>query len=102
MEKRLVGAALGQHPIIALDNLSELLVGDFLCQVTERPVMQLRQLGKSPLIRIPNSFTTFANGNNLRVGADVVRRTILCEINANMERPWERKFTTDPVAIRTR
>jgi putative DNA primase/helicase len=46
-EKRLVGAALAGHPLIGLDNCRETLEGDFLCQITERPLLQLRALGKS-------------------------------------------------------
>ena len=46
-EKRLIGAALAQFPIIALDNVSTLLWGDFLCQATERAQMQIRPLGTS-------------------------------------------------------
>ena len=98
-EKRLIGAALAQLPIIALDNVSDLLMGDFLCQVTERPVLQIRPLGTSTLIRIGNTFTVFANGNNLRVGADAVRRTIQCALDARMESPETREFVVDPVAM---
>src|SRR5262249_52745892 len=58
-EKRLIGAAWAQQPIIALDNVGggELLMGDFLCQATERPVLQIRPLGTSNLVRISNTFT---------------------------------------------
>ena len=59
-EKRLIGTALAQFPIIALDNVSVLLMGDFLCQVTERPVLQIRPLGSSNMIRIANTFTAFS------------------------------------------
>ena len=69
-EKRLIGAALAQFPIIAMDNVNGLLMGDFLCQVTERPVLQIRPLGTSNLLRIANTFTVFINGNNLVIGAD--------------------------------
>jgi len=62
-EKRLVGAALSGRPIIALDNCRDVLRGDFLCQVTERPLLELRALGKSDQHRIPNTFSFFANGN---------------------------------------
>jgi hypothetical protein len=98
-EKRLIGAALAGHPIIALDNCSKLLIGDFLCQVTERPVLQLRALGTSAMVRVGNSFTVFANGNNVTVGADVVRRTLQCALDANMENPEERHFRADPLRI---
>jgi hypothetical protein len=98
-EKRLIGATLAQQPIIALDNVGELLMGDFLCQATERPLLQVRPLGTSNLVRIPNTFTTFANGNNLTIGADVVRRTVQCALDANMETPETREFSADPVAM---
>lgn len=96
-EKRLIGAALAGQQIIALDNVSEMLSGDFLNQVTERPLLQLRPLGTSSIIRIANSFTVFANGNNLSAPADLVRRTLVCRLDANLENPEERTFENNPV-----
>jgi putative DNA primase/helicase len=96
-EKRLVGSALDGFPIIGLDNCRETLAGDFLCQVTERPLMRLRALGKSDMVRIPNSFTTFATGNNLTVADDLVRRTVSSTLDANVENPEERSFTGNPL-----
>lgn len=96
-EKRLVGAALAGQQIIAIDNVSEMLSGDFLNQVTERPLLQLRPLGTSGIIRIANSFTVFANGNNLSAPADLVRRTLVCRLDANLENPEERTFESNPV-----
>lgn len=96
-EKRLIGAALAGFPIIALDNVSDLLTGDFLAQVTERPLLQLRPLGGSAMVRIPNTFTVFANGNNIVATADLVRRTLRCSLDADMENPEERDFLADPV-----
>jgi putative DNA primase/helicase len=98
-EKRVIGAALAGYPIIALDNVRELLQGDFLCQVTERPLLQLRRLGSSDQIRVANTFTLFVNGNNATVAADLVRRTISCMLDANMESPEKRTFSTNPLAI---
>jgi putative DNA primase/helicase len=97
-ESRLVGAALSGHPIIALDNVSSLLMGDFLCQVTERPLLRLRPLGTSEKIIVTNSFTVFANGNNLVIGADAVRRIIQATLDANLENPDDRAFKGDPIA----
>jgi putative DNA primase/helicase len=97
-EKRLVGAALAGHPIIALDNCNGVLTGDFLAQVTERPLLQLRPLGTSGVLRVTNVFTVFANGNNISVSADLVRRTVLCGLDANMENPETRSFVNDPIA----
>lgn len=97
-EKRLIGAALAGQQIIAIDNVSEMLSGDFLNQVTERPLLQLRPLGTSSILRIPNAFTVFANGNNLSAPADLVRRTLVCRLDANLENPEERDFDNNPVS----
>jgi putative DNA primase/helicase len=98
-EKRLIGAALAGHPIITLDNVRAALEGDFLCQVTERPLLQLRPLGTSETIRVANTFTVFANGNNLAVADDIVRRSIRCRIDAETETPEQRTFATNPRAL---
>jgi putative DNA primase/helicase len=98
-EKRLIGAALAGYPIIALDNCRELLQGDFLCQVTERPLLQLRRLGSSDQIRVANTFTVLGNGNNATVADDMVRRTITCAIDANMENPETRSFKANPLKM---
>jgi hypothetical protein len=97
-EKRLIGAAIAGFPIICLDNWNAPLEGDFLCQVSERPLLQLRRLGKSPPIRVTNSFTVFANGNKVSAASDVIRRTIQCGLDANMESPEDRQFKHDPIA----
>lgn len=96
-EKRLIAAALAGRQIIALDNVSEMLSGDFLNQVTERPILQLRPLGTSNDVRLPNAFTVFANGNNLSAPADLVRRTLAARLDANLENPEERIFKANPV-----
>src|SRR5207248_8653321 len=91
-------AALAGHPIIALDNASGHVEGDLLCQLTERPLLQLRRLGKSDQLRIPNSFCVFVNGNNPVVADDLVRRTIQCRLDANMDSPETRVFQDNPLA----
>jgi putative DNA primase/helicase len=97
-EKRLVGAALAGYPLIGLDNCHDILEGDLLCQITERPLLQLRALGKSDKIRVNNTFTVLANGNNVAVAGDLVRRTICCALDADMENPETRTFRGDPLA----
>lgn len=97
-EKRLIGAALAGFSIIALDNVNATLSGDFLAQVTERPVLQMRRLGGSDMIRMTNTFTLFANGNNIAATADMVRRTLRCSLDSNLESPEKRVFVADPVA----
>lgn len=97
-EKRLGAAALAQHPVIALDNVSSTLEGDFLCQVTEQPRPRVRRLGSSELVTIDNSFTVIADGNQVEIRGDMVRRTVRIELDANMEDPDTRTFDHDPLA----
>jgi putative DNA primase/helicase len=97
-DKRLMSAAIAQQPIIALDNVTTLLMGDFLCQLTERSLLQVRRLGRTELVNVDNSFCVFANGNNLTVGGDAVRRTIQIALDADVENPETRYFARDPVS----
>jgi putative DNA primase/helicase len=98
-EKRLVGSALAGFPIIGLDNCREIIAGDFFCQIVERPLMSLRALGKSDMHRIPNSFVMYANGNNASVADDMVRRTIRCGLDADLEHPENRTFSGNPLNL---
>jgi hypothetical protein len=98
-EKRLIGAALAGNPVIALDNSREILQGDFLCQLTERPLLELRRLGSSDPIRVANTHTVFANGNNLAIADDMVRRTIQATLDANTENPEQRTFKANPLKM---
>jgi hypothetical protein len=92
-EKRLIGAALSGDPIISLDNLTTPLRGDFLCQLTERPLLKPRALGTSAMPTIPNSSTVYANGNNIVVAADMAARRVLkTMLDANVEDTTKRKF----------
>jgi putative DNA primase/helicase len=97
-EKRLMSAALAQQPIIALDNLSAPLMGDFLCQLISQPVLQIRGFGTLELKNIVNNAFVMANGNNLVISADTVRRVVQVALDTNMENPETRAFKRDPVA----
>ena len=97
-EKRLSAAAMTGQPIIAIDNFSGTLMGNFFCQLIDRPMPQVRVLGKSEMVTIPNNHTVVANGINIAIGTDAVRRGVRIELDPNVENPSERTFTRDPVA----
>lgn len=40
-----------------------------------------------------------ANGNSVAIAADLTRRTMLCSLDAKMERPEQRRFKADPLAM---
>jgi len=74
----------------SFDTLSIEMIG---CLVSAAAI-----LGGSEVPMIRNTFTVFANGNNLGVGADQVRRTIQCALDANLEEPEHRRFASNPLA----
>jgi len=97
LEKRLGAMLLAGYPIISLDNISNGLSGDALCQIAERPTVRIRILGKSETPECEFRGIIIANGNNLAVIGDMTRRVILGNLDAQVERPEERQFTFDPV-----
>jgi putative DNA primase/helicase len=97
-EKRLAAELMTGQPIVSIDNFNGDLSGDFLCQAIERPTIKPRILGRSETRRIENTVSMYANGNNMRLVGDIVRRVIRSSLDANMERPELREFNSDPVA----
>lgn len=96
LEKRLGAALLGGQPLVSIDNLNGALGSDALCQIVERPAVQVRVLGKSELVRIENKATILATGNNLHLVGDIVRRTVVCTLDTGEERPELRQFNDKP------
>jgi hypothetical protein len=96
-EKRLGAALLSGQPLISIDNVNGDLGGDALSQIVERPVVDIRVLGKSERVSIEARSTLFATGNNIRLVGDMTRRVIVCTLDANMERPEGRSFAGNPV-----
>lgn len=97
-EKRLSSSMMAGSPIIVLDNVNGQLYGDALCQCVERPLVKFRVLGESRMMEIENKTTIFATGNNISLVDDMTRRSILCNLDANVERPELRQFDFDPLA----
>ena len=96
-EKRLTGLLLAGYPLVSLDNVNGELGGDLLCQAVERPFIRLRRLGASDIIEIESCVTILATGNNARVRGDMVRRTLMCDLDPRLERPELREFNGSPV-----
>lgn len=99
-EKRIGGALIAGMPLIAIDNTERPLGGEFLCQAITEPLVAPRILGVSELMRVPNTATWFATGNNLKLSGDMVRRALLLMLDPKCERPELREFETpDPCLI---
>ena len=91
-EKRLGAIILSGVPTISLDNCTHDIGGEFLCQVAERPVVKVRILGRSETPDCEIHTAVYATGNNVTFANDMVRRGLVCNLEALDERPELRKF----------
>jgi putative DNA primase/helicase len=97
IDKRITSVMLAGYPLSNLDNINGELSGDLLCQAVERPLVSLRIYGKTEMVDVENSMMLIATGNNLRVSGDMCRRTVIADLDAEMEKPECRQFDFDPV-----
>lgn len=97
IEKRMGAILLEGPPLISLDNLKYDIEGEMLCQMTERPLVKVRVLGKSETPECEWRGTLFATGNNIRFIGDMTRRGLTCRLDAKTERPEFRSFDHDPL-----
>lgn len=95
--KCLSAALLAGDLGISIDNCERELKSDFLCQVLTQPKMSIRILGLSTNVETPMNSVLFATGNNLTFSGDVIRRSLMCTMDAGVERPELRDFKTDVV-----
>ena len=97
-EKRIGAVLLSGSSIVSLDNTTHDLEGELLCQITERPVVRIRVLGRSEMPDCECHTAVFATGNNVGFKGDMVRRGLVCDLEALDERPEEREFKGDALA----
>jgi hypothetical protein len=98
-EKRLGTVLLSGVPIVSLDNCTHDLGGDLLCQLTERPVVKIRILGRSEMPDCECHTALFATGNNITFKKDMLRRGLVCTLEALDERPELRSFKRDALEV---
>ena len=99
LEKRLGAALLAGDTAISIDNCDRVLESAFLCQVLTQPRLNIRLLGFSKNVETPVNAMVFATGNNLVIGGDAIRRTLLCSMDAGCERPEARTFKDNVIEI---
>jgi len=99
LEKRLGSLIMKGVSIVSLDNADIDIGGAALCQLTERPRISLRILGKSEMPEYDCRATVFATGNNVGVRGDMVRRTLMCNLDRGVERPELHEFERNPIRM---
>jgi hypothetical protein len=94
-EKRIGSVLLSGMSIVSLDNCMHDLGGELLCQLSERPIVKVRILGRSEMPDCECRTAVFATGNNIAFRGDMVRRGLVCQLEALTERPELREFQRD-------
>ena len=97
LKKVLFAALLQGDEHIALDNAVGVVDSAALCALLTAPVYQDRLLGASRTVRLPTSAVVTINGNNLIAAGDLTRRVLEVRLDAQCERPAERRFDLDPI-----
>lgn len=93
--KRLDAMLLAGDSLISIDNIEAPIEGAALCQTLTQTVRRIRVLGLSKMVTVPCVSMVTATGNNLVLKGDVVRRVLLCRLDAQTERPELRDFDQD-------
>jgi len=98
-EKRLATALRAGDPVIWIDNVERVITGDTICSILTQESVLLRILGKSEQVTLPCNVLVMATGNNLTLGGDVTRRSLVCRLDAREERPDRREFDFNPKIV---
>jgi putative DNA primase/helicase len=96
--KQALAALLAGEAVFAIDNINGVLRSDTMCVLLTAPIYTQRLLGGNDAVSVPTRTLMLANGNNLTVAGDLVRRMLVCRLDAGVERPELREFGFDPLA----
>lgn len=92
VSKTILSAALRGPSHILWDNLEGRIESAALCSaITSESGFSARILGRSENVELPLSCTWLATGNNASLHPDVTSRSVLIRLDAQMERPEERR-----------
>ncbi len=95
-EKRIGAVLRAGDPCLLIDNCDRPIEGDTLCSVISQTQVDVRILGRSEKVTLPCDVLVMATGNNLQIVGDMARRTVVCRLDSEVERPERRRFDFDP------
>jgi hypothetical protein len=88
--KLITSALIAGDPLIIFDNVDAAIASGHLAAALTARTWEDRILGKSEMARLPVRVSWLATGNNIRVRGDIARRSLVCRLDARVDRPWER------------
>lgn len=89
--KRLYAVLLTNDPLVVIDNVSRPIESEELNAATTNPKWKARVLGQSTSPEVDTNATFLVNGNSLNFRGDLTVRTVMCMLDAGMERPEQRQ-----------
>jgi hypothetical protein len=97
LEKQMVTEFMKGSSITIFDNVEFELRWAPLNTLLTGAAVDQRLLGQNRQVRLQNSGLIIANGNNLRLGEDLTRRTLVAKLAPKVEKPYLVKHTFDPI-----
>ena len=92
LRKAITSALREGQAIVNLDNITRPLDSSDLARALTQEEYSDRLLGVNKMLRLRTNILWTATGNNLTFKGDMPSRTLICRIDAKMERPEEREF----------
>ncbi|HZA23571.1 MAG TPA: hypothetical protein VFA32_13390, partial [Dehalococcoidia bacterium] len=96
LEKRITAALLAGRQLIQLDNVRQLRSAPLEAALTTT-LWEGRRLGRSEIVRAPNTATWLATGNNVELSDEMNRRAVLIRLDAGVEAPEDRAGFQHPL-----
>ncbi len=93
IDKRITGELMGAAPVLFLDNLNaaDLRCDTLATAMTESPA-SVRVMGTSNMVPMNSRAFVLVTGNGLSISEDLVRRFLVCDLDAQREDPESRIF----------
>ncbi len=98
--KRILAILIDSADFALLDNLNRVLDSGALASVLTARVWTDRLLGVSKNITLPNDTIWLATGNNTQLSAELLRRVVICRLDAKTDSPCERTAFRHPFLMR--
>lgn len=90
LRKKIAGIFASGSRLIVFDNVKSMLDSDVLEGVLTSSIWQDRILGASSQSSWQHESQICVSGNNMKIGRDMVRRLLVCNLKQTNERPEER------------
>lgn len=88
--KRVTAMLLAGDPLVMLDNVTRRLGGDAIDALMTSVLWRDRLLGSTKQVTVRNDAVWLVTANNLWLGGDMARRTLLCRLEPEEMRPEDR------------